>query len=181
MIEFNFQSRWEEKDAKQIFGTTNACPRWDSGSLTHKQVAGKVHVSVGQLSRLKNGTRNIDKPTRISLADALQSTWLNFLGTRGLPYSVFYENKTKHNDVMAALFQQRKEENERRQLEDAFDEAIGTKPELRSPQQQQLIRDYFKEYVEEIGAENTDIVMKAQYAGVQLQSYFDKYNDQYGG
>ncbi|KIO93954.1 hypothetical protein N624_0068 [Levilactobacillus brevis] len=53
------------------------------------------------------------------------------------------KNKTKHNDVMAALFQQRKEENERRQLEDAFDEAIGTKPELRSPQQQQLIRDYF--------------------------------------
>ncbi|QCZ53596.1 Prophage Lp2 protein 13 [Levilactobacillus brevis] len=152
------------------------------GSLTHKQVAGKVHVSVGQLSRLKNGTRNIDKPTRISLADALQSTWLNFSGARE-DYRIpsFMKNKTKHNDVMAALFQQRKEENERRQLEDAFDEAIGTKPELRSPQQQQLIRDYFKEYVEEIGAENTDIVMKAQYAGVQLQSYFDKYNDQYGG
>lgn len=152
------------------------------GSLTHKQVAGKVHVSVGQLSRLKNGTRNTDKPTRISLADALQSIWLNFSGAR-VDYHIpsFMKNKTKHNDVMAALFQQRKEENERRQLEDAFDEAIGTKPELRSPQQQQLIRDYFKEYVEEIGAENTDIVMKAQYAGVQLQSYFDKYNDQYGG
>lgn len=116
------------------------------------------------------------------MADTLQNIWLNFSGARE-DYHIpsFMKNKTKHNDVMAALFQQRKEENERRQLEDAFDEAIGTKPELRSPQQQQLIRDYFKEYVEEIGAENTDIVMKAQYAGVRLQSYFDKYNDQYGG
>lgn len=87
------------------------------GSLTHKQVAGKVHVSVGQLSRLKNGTRNTDKPTRISLADALQSIWLNFSGARE-DYHIpsFMKNKAKHNDVMAALFQQRKEENERRQF-----------------------------------------------------------------
>jgi transcriptional regulator with XRE-family HTH domain len=152
------------------------------GSLTHKQVAGKVHVSVGQLSRLKNGTRNTDKPTRISLADTLQNIWLNFSGARE-DYHIpsFMKNKTKHDDVMAALFQQRKEENERRKLEDAFDEAIGTKPELRSPQQQQLIRDYFKEYVEEIGAENTDIVMKAKYAGEDIQSVFDAYNKRIGG
>ncbi|WP_125575974.1 helix-turn-helix domain-containing protein [Levilactobacillus angrenensis] len=152
------------------------------GSLTHKQVAGKVHVSVGQLSRLKNGTRNTDKPTRISLADTLQNIWLNFSGARE-DYHIpsFMKNKTKHDDVMAALFQQRKEENERRKLEDAFDEAIGTKPELRSPQQTLLIRDYFREYVEEIGAEETDIAMKAKYAGEDIQSVFDSYNKRIGG
>lgn len=152
------------------------------GSLTHKQVAGKVHVSAGQLSRLKNGTRNTDKPTRISLADTLQNIWLNFSGARE-DYHIpsFMKNKTKHDDVMSALFQQRKEENERRKLEDAFDEAMTTKPELRSPQQTLLIRDYFREYVEEIGAEETDIAMKAKYAGEDIQSVFDAYNKRIGG
>ncbi|WP_341780438.1 helix-turn-helix domain-containing protein [Levilactobacillus sp. HBUAS70063] len=152
------------------------------GSLTHKQVAGKVHVSVGQLSRLKNGTRNTDKPTRISLADTLQNIWLNFSGARE-DYHIpsFMKNKTKHDDVMAALFQQRKEENERRSLEESFDEAMTTKPELRSPQQTLLIRDYFQEYVEEIGAEETDIAMKAKYAGEDIQSVFDAYNKRIGG
>lgn len=151
-------------------------------AVSHKEVADEVHVSAGQLSRLKGGTRPTDKGTRVALTTVLQNIWLNFSGARA-DYHVpsFMKNKSKHDDVMATLFQQRKEENDRRGLEESFDEAIGTKPELRSPQQQSLIRDYFKEYVEEIGAENTDIVMKAQYAGVQLQDYFDNYNNQYGG
>lgn len=151
-------------------------------AVSHKEVADEVHVSAGQLSRMKGGTRPTDKGTRIALTSVLQSIWLNFSGARAdyhLPS--FMKNRTKHDDVMASLFQQHKEEDDRRKLEESFDEAITTKPEFRSPQQQSLIRDYFKEYVEEIGAENTDIVTKADYAGVQLQDYFDKYNAEYGG
>lgn len=151
-------------------------------AMTHKDVAAKVHVSNGQLTRLANGQRKGDKNTRVSLAKTLQSVWLNFSGARkdyGTPS--FMKDRTKHDDVMAALFQQRKEENDRRSLEESFDEAMTTKPELRSPQQTLLIRDYFREYVEEIGAEETDIAMKSKYAGEDIKSIFDAYNKRLGG
>lgn len=168
----------DSKFAKQLSLVLNDVQQ----SVSHKDVAAEVHVSAGQLSRVKGGTRPTDKGTRMALTNVLQSIWLNFSGARA-DYHVpsFMKNRTKHDDVMAALFQQRKEENDRRKLEESFDEAITTKPEFRSSQQQLLIRDYFKEYVEEIGAENTDIVTKAEYAGVLLQDYFDKYNADYGG
>jgi len=82
---------------------------------------------------------------------------------------------------MATLFQQRKEEDARRALEEAFDQAMTTKPEARSSQQILLIRDYFKEYAEEIMSENTDIVAKAEYAGIDIHQVFDEANARVGG
>lgn len=168
----------ENKFAKQLTLALDGVQE----AMAHKDVAAKVHVSNAQLTRLSKGERKGDKGIRVSLSKVLQNVWLNFSGARedyGTPS--FMKNRTKHDDVMAALFQQRKEENDRRSLEESFDEAMTTKPELRSPQQQLLIQDYFREYVEEIGAEQTDITMKAAYAGTDIQAVFDAYNKRLGG
>lgn len=58
---------------------------------------------------------------------------------------------------------------------------MTTKLEARSSQQTLLIRDYFKEYAEEIMSENTDIVAKAKYAGVDIHGVFDEANAKVGG
>lgn len=150
--------------------------------ISHKKVANEAHISAGQLSRLKNGTRATDKSMRVSLAHIMHRVLLAFSGARS-DYGLlsFLKDTTKHGDVMASLFRQRKEENDRRALEESFDEAMTTKKALRSPQQVLLISDYFREYAEEIMAEHTDIVKKAEYAGINVQDVFDKANANYGG
>ena len=131
----------------------------DLAGVVHKDIAHKVHISDGQLTRLANSQRTGDKSMRAGLAHALHSILLAFSGARK-DYGVlsFLKSSRRYDDVMATLFQQRKEEDDRRALEEAFDQAMTTKPEARSSQQVLLIRDYFKEYAEEIMSENTDIV-----------------------
>ncbi|WP_203639686.1 transcriptional regulator [Levilactobacillus wangkuiensis] len=154
----------------------------DLAGVVRRDVAQKVHISDGQLTRLANGQRTSDKGMRAGLAHALHSILLAFSGARK-DYGVlsFLKSSKRYDDVMATLFQQRKEEDDRRALEEAFDQAMTTKPEARSSQQILLIRDYFKEYAEEIMSENTDIVAKAEYAGIDIHQVFDEANARVGG
>lgn len=154
----------------------------DLAGVVRRDVAQRVHISDGQLTRLANGQRNGDKGMRAGLAHALHSILLAFSGARK-DYGVlsFLKSSKRYDDVMATLFQQRKEEDDRRELEEAFDQAMTTKPEARSSQQILLIRDYFKEYAEEIMSENTDIVAKAKYAGIDIHQVFDEANARVGG
>jgi len=154
----------------------------DLAGVVRRDVAQKVHISDGQLTRLANGQRTGDKGMRSGLAHALHSILLAFSGARK-DYGVlsFLKSSKRYDDVMATLFQQRKEEDDRRELEEAFDQAMTTKPEARSSQQILLIRDYFKEYAEEIMSENTDIVAKAEYAGIDIHQVFDEANARVGG
>ena len=150
--------------------------------VIRKYIAHEVHISESQLTRLANGQRTGDKGMRTGLAHALHSVLLALSGARK-DYGVlsYLKSSRRYDDVMATLFQQRKEENDRRALEESFDEAMTTKPEARSSQQILLIRDYFKEYAEEIMSENADIVAKAEYAGVDIHSVFDEANARVGG
>lgn len=152
------------------------------GTLTHKEIAQSVPVSNAQLTRLANGERKGDKATRVSLAKKLASYWVSLSGARE-DYHVlsFMKDSKRHDDVMSALFQQRKEENDRRKLEEDFDVAMGMKKEARSPQQTLLIDDYFREYAEEIAAEQTDFAKKAAYVGVNVQDVVAAGNKRYGG
>lgn len=154
----------------------------DLAGVIRKDVAHQVHVSDGQLTRLANGQRTGDKSMRVDLAHTLHSILLALSGARK-DYGVlsFLKSTQRYDDVMATLFQQRKEEDDRRALEKSFDVAMTTKPEARSSQQVLLIRDYFKEYAEEIMSENTDIVAKAKYAGVNIHEVFDEANTRVGG
>lgn len=154
----------------------------DLAGVVRKDVARQIHVSDGQITRLANGERTGDKGMRVGLARTLHSILLAFSGARK-DYGVlsYLKSSRRYDDVMATLFQQRKEENDRRELEESFDEAMTTKPEARSSQQILLIRDYFKEYAEEIMSENADIVTKAKYAGVDIHSVFDEANARVGG
>lgn len=154
----------------------------DLAGVVRRDVAQKVHISDGQLTRLANGQRTGDKGMRSGLAHALHSILLAFSGARK-DYGVlsFLKSSKRYDDVMATLFQQRKEEDDRSALEEAFDQAMTTKPEARSSQQILLIRDYFKEYAEEIMSENTDIVAKAEYAGIDIHQVFDEANARVGG
>ena len=154
----------------------------DLAGVVRKDVARQIHVSDGQITRLANGERTGDKGMRVGLTRTLHSILLAFSGARK-DYGVlsYLKSSRRYDDVMATLFQQRKEEDDRRELEESFDEAMTTKPEARSSQQTLLIRDYFREYAEEIMSENTDIVAKAKYAGVDIHGVFDEANAKVGG
>lgn len=49
---------------------------------TQQQVADGTHISPGQLSRLKNGSRNTDPQIRKSLANKINDFWLKYSGAR---------------------------------------------------------------------------------------------------
>ncbi|WP_125545421.1 transcriptional regulator [Levilactobacillus lindianensis] len=154
----------------------------DLVGFMRKDVAEGAHISKSQLTRMSNGERSGDKSMRVAIAHRLHSILLALSGAR-TDYGLlsFLKDTTKHNDVISVMFRQRKEENDRRAIEEEFDEAMSTEKKFRSPQQVLLIDKYFDEYAEEIMSENTDIVMKADYAGINLQNVFNKANTRLGG
>ncbi|MCG0738800.1 helix-turn-helix domain-containing protein [Lactiplantibacillus plantarum] len=151
---------------------------------TQQQVADRTHVSPGQLSRLKSGSRNTDSQIRKSLANVINDFWLSYSGAReNFGVLSFQNDRQLQGDMFSALMKQKKEQRERERIEVEFEEAITVKPRDRTPAQQLVIERYAREYAEEISAEITDLAKKAEYAGIsmdKLQEVIDKVNRKNG-
>lgn len=153
-------------------------------TLTQQQIADRTHVSPGQLSRLKSGSRSTDSQIRKSLANVLNDFWLSYSGAReNFGVLSFQNDRRLKGDMFSALMRQKKEQQEREAMEAEFENAIAINPNDRTPAQQLVIERYPREYAEEISAEITDLAKKAEYAGIsmdKLQSVIDKVNQKNG-
>ncbi|MBU7474851.1 transcriptional regulator [Lactiplantibacillus pentosus] len=151
---------------------------------TQQQVADGTHISPGQLSRLKNGSRNTDPQIRKSLANKINDFWLKYSGAReNFGVLSFQNDRRLKGDMFSALMRQKKEQQEREAMEAEFENAIAINPNDRTPAQQLVIERYPREYAEEISAEITDLAKKAEYAGIsmdKLQEVIDKVNRKNG-
>ena len=151
---------------------------------TQQQIADRTHVSPGQLSRLKSGSRSTDSQIRKSLANVINDFWLNYSGAReNFGVLSFQNDRQLQGDMFSALMKQKKEQCQREGIEAEFEEAITVKPRDRTPAQQLVIERYPREYAEEISAEITDLAKKAEYAGIpmdKLQAVIDKVNQENG-
>lgn len=151
---------------------------------TQQQVADGTHISPGQLSRLKNGSRNTDPQIRKSLANKINDFWLKYSGAReNFGVLSFQNDRRLKGDMFSALMRQNKEQQEREAMETEFENAIAINPNDRTPAQQLVIERYPREYAEEISAEITDLAKKAEYAGIsmgKLQEVIDKVNRKNG-
>ncbi|WOI03364.1 transcriptional regulator [Lactiplantibacillus plantarum] len=151
---------------------------------TQQQVADGTHISPGQLSRLKNGSRNTDPQIRKSLANKINDFWLKYSGAReNFGVLSFQNDRRLKGDMFSALMRQKKEQQEREAMETEFENAIVINPNDRTPAQQLVIERYPREYAEEISAEITDLAKKAEYAGIsmdKLQEVIDKVNRKNG-
>ncbi|MCG0752736.1 Prophage Lp2 protein 13 [Lactiplantibacillus plantarum] len=151
---------------------------------TQQQIADRTHVSPGQLSRLKSGSRSTDPQIRKSLANVINDFWLSYSGARENFGVLSFQNDHRlQGDMFSALMKQREEQSQREKLETEFEEAIAVKPRDRTPAQQLVIERYPREYAEEISAEITDLAKKAEYAGIpmdKLQEVIDKVNQENG-
>lgn len=151
---------------------------------TQQQVADGTHISPGQLSRLKNGSRNTDPQIRKSLANKINDFWLKYSGAReNFGVLSFQNDRRLKGDMFSALMRQKKEQQEREAMEAEFENAIVINPNDRTPAQQLVIERYPREYAEEISAEITDLAKKAEYAGIsmdKLQEVIDKVNRENG-
>ncbi|MCG0573950.1 prophage Lp2 protein 13 [Lactiplantibacillus plantarum] len=151
---------------------------------TQQQIADGTHVSPGQLSRLKSGSRSTDSQIRKSLANVINDFWLNYSGAReNFGVLSFQNDRQLQGDMFSALMKQKKEQRQRERIEVEFEEAITVKPRDRTPAQQLVIECYPREYAEEISAEITDLAKKAEYAGIpmdKLQEVIDKVNQENG-
>ncbi|MDI5786287.1 transcriptional regulator [Lactiplantibacillus plantarum] len=151
---------------------------------TQQQVADGTHISPGQLSRLKNGSRNTDPQIRKSLANKINDIWLKYSGARdNFGVLSFQNDRRLKGDMFSALMCQKKEQQEREAMEAEFENAIAINPNDRTPAQQLVIERYPREYAEEISAEITDLAKKAEYAGIsmdKLQEVIDKVNRKNG-
>lgn len=151
-----------------------------SGVKSQRTIADEVHVSPGQLSRLKTGLRSTDPDIRKSLANAINDIWLSYSGARAnFGVISFQKDRRLKGDMFSALMKQKKEQSEREAIESDFEAASAINPIDRTPAQQLVIERYPQEYAEEISAEITDLIKKAEYAGIpmdRLQKVIDDVN-----
>lgn len=152
--------------------------------LVEHEVADQAYISKGQLSKIKNGLRKADPQLRQRLAILINDYWLHYTAAASNHHIISFQYDRKLNgDMFSALMKQQNEQSEREQLEPKFEEAMAVKPEFRTPEQNQIIERYPREYAEEISSEITDLAKKAQYVGIpmdKLQRVIDEVNAEEG-
>ena len=148
--------------------------------LVEHEVAEQAYISKGQLSKIKNGFQRADPQLRWKLARIINDIWLNYLTAALNNHTIsFRQNRISNGDMFSALMDQRNEQAKREKLEPEFEQAMAIQPKFRTPAQNQIIDQYPKEYAQEISSEITDLIKKAQYAGIsmtRLQQVIDEVN-----
>ncbi|MFT8526099.1 MAG: hypothetical protein ABF723_05215 [Lentilactobacillus hilgardii] len=154
-------------------------------TIDNRSIAAQVHVSQGQLSNMKAGRRSTPRDVKKSLLQEIWSLPMAFSAARsdyGIPS--FMADPTIRQTPFATAAIQNKEQQERLDLEAAYHLAVAKKPADRSNEDLNIISKYFKEYLEEIGSEETDFQAKAQDAGLtkqEIKELVDDYNKELGG
>lgn len=155
------------------------------GGRQQSKVAKKAYISESTISRIRSGLKKADPQTRWTLANVINDLRLNYTAASEAYGTIsFQHDRKRKGDVFAALVKQRTEQGEREKLEPEFEAAITTEPRFRTPEQNQIIERYPREYIEEISAEITALIKQAEYAGIpldHLQEVIDQVNDSTGG
>lgn len=155
------------------------------GGHKQREIAGMAYMSESTMSRIRSGLKKTDPQTRWTLANVINDIWLKFTAASEDYGTISFQRDRKlKGDMFSALVKERTEQGEREKLEPEFEEAITTEPRFRTPEQNLVIQQYPREYIEEISAEITDLLKKAEYAGIspiQLQKVIDEVNDSTGG
>lgn len=152
---------------------------------SRQQIADEIPVSAGQLSNISHGKRNADKQTMKRLTKSVSSFLLKLSAARsdyGTPS--FYCDAKLRNTPFVTAYKQEQEERERKELEWPYRQAISKKESERTAQDWAIIKDYFKEYIEEIGSEQLDLDTKRKDAGLSEEKFnqiVTQYNHSYGG
>lgn len=171
----------DRKFAEQLSLKLNEIRRFTD----HSQLADSTHLAKGTLSNIKAGRRGTSKPVRQSLVKELWSLKMALTSSRadyGTP-SFMCDKDLRLNPYVTA-FTQHKEEQDRIGQEVRYLQAISKKPEKRTSEDLQAIDKYFREYLEEIGSEETDFDVKAKDAGLtdqEVQALVQEYNQELGG
>ncbi|MFB9770122.1 helix-turn-helix domain-containing protein [Lactiplantibacillus modestisalitolerans] len=152
---------------------------------SQSEVAKKTFYSESTISRIVTGLKKADPQTRWTLANVINDLRLSYTAASESYGTIsFQRDRKRKDDVFSALVKQRTEQGEREKLEPEFETAITTEPRFRTPEQNQVIERYPREYIEEISAEITALIEQAEYAGIpmnHLQQVIDEVNDSTGG
>ncbi|MBT9670881.1 hypothetical protein [Secundilactobacillus kimchicus] len=153
---------------------------------THEQVANEIHMAPSALSNLKTGKRSATREVKRTLVESLGSLKLAMSAARSEfgVLSFLNDSKLQLESPYATSIIQHKEEQERIQAEHDFELAYTKKPSERNAEDQAHIENFIQQYLEEQGAERTDMIVKALSSGMseeKLQSMIDHYNRVYGG
>lgn len=145
-------------------------------------LAKSVHVSNAQVTKYLQGKATVEHSVKLGFNKRLKSIWLKFSAARedfGIP-SFFHDPKLR-TDYFAATVSAEKEERERQELEVEFRQIIIRKSENWTRYDHEFIDSYFQNYLEEVGAENTRLLVLADYLGIDISPYIEAYNDASGG
>ena len=151
----------------------------------HEQVANEIHMAPSALSNVKTGRRSATREVKKSLVQTLGSLKLAMSAARSEfgVLSFLDDKKRRLDSPFTTSLIQYKEEQERIQIQHAYNLAICKQPQERTAEDIAVIKDYFKEYLEEIASEETDVQAKAIDAGLddELQAMINQFNRRYGG
>lgn len=150
--------------------------------LSKREISKQTFFSESAVGKYALGQRSVDHEKKKSLWQLIKGVRLGLSSAREDFGVISFMNNPRINvDVFAATTTADQEESERKAIWTEFKNAIAVPIEKRTRQQQEIVIKGFKELVEEIASEQTELIELAEYGGVDPQPLIDKFNKNYGG
>lgn len=154
----------------------------ETSGLSKRSISKKSFLSESSIGKYALGQRSVDHEKKKSLWSLLKGVRLGLSSARADFGTISFMNNPRINeDAFAATTTADQEESERKAIWTDFKNAIKVPEEKRTRQQQETITTGFKELVEEIASEQTELIELAEYGGIDPQPFIDKFNQTFGG
>lgn len=154
----------------------------EASGLSKRTISKKTFVSESSVGKYAQGKRGVDHQKKKAFWNLLKGMRLGLSSAREDFRTIsFMDNPRNNADVFAATITADQEESERKAIWTDFKNAIKVPIEKRTRQQQEIVARGFKELVEEIASEQTELIELAEYSGVDPQPLIDDFNKRYGG
>jgi plasmid maintenance system antidote protein VapI len=156
--------------------------RFEETHIRKSKAAQQIHVAASTMSDYINGEYAVSHDSKKALASMLGGLALRWSSGRADFHIIsFMDDPKLRADVFAAIVSAKKEERERLEQEQHYQELVIERPGYITRADQEFMDSYWKNAIEEVAAEITKLIRLAKYEGRDPQPLIDAFNDALGG
>lgn len=150
--------------------------------MTVTELARQVPATKPAVSRWRHGQRKMDSDTLRRTAKFVKNWFYHYSAARE-DYGIlsFLKSKRVREDLFATCVSQEKEEDDRKQIQQAAFESAAVPEAERTTEDWRNIDAFSKELPEEIGSELTELLSFCDYVGISPEQVIKDFNEKLGG
>lgn len=146
------------------------------------KLAHEIPASKASISRWRQGLRKMDNDTLKRTAKFVDDWFYKYSAARA-NYDIlsFFKSKRVRNGLFAALTNQEKQEDDRKEIQAIAFQSASVPLNERTTQDWKNIDAFSKEFPEEISAEITEFLEWCQYNDIDPKDPIKEFNERLGG